>query len=319
MKPVLLKILSCLVILVVLSGCVKTAIPSATLTPSPVSSTPTLEASLEEPTFTLTPAVTPFTTTVITTMQGTSLPPIVVTRVIPTETATPEPTIRSDEFPNALIHIVEPGNLSQLASPLRVQAAVIPGAGNLVSLQVLGENGRLIHDHLLKMVVTESGWVNLVEDIEFEIPSAGEKATIVIVTKDEFGRRIAQSAVEVFLIQVGKSDIEDNDFKKQPFVVQTPKEEAVVKGGKLRVSGFANPFNTNPIIIELLTESGGVFLTEIVKLPRGTVQGEYFTFTADIPYKVDIRTPVRLTLRQRSLNLPNIDIALSSQLIFLDP
>jgi len=289
------------------------------MTPKAVSFTPTVEASLEKPTFTLTPVITPFSTTVIKTMAGTSLPPIVVTRVVPTETATTEPTIKSDEFPYALIHIVEPGNSSQLASPLRVQAAVIPGAGNLVSLQVLGENGRLIHDHLLKMVVTESGWVNLVEDITFEIPSAGEKATIVIVTRDEYGRRVAQSAVEVFLIQVGKSDVENNDFVKQPFVVQSPREEAVVKGGKLRVTGFAHPFNSNPIIIELLTESGGVFLTQIVKLPRGTVVGEYFAFTTDIPYKVDVRTPVRLTLRQRSLNLPNIDIALSSQLIFLDP
>jgi hypothetical protein len=56
-----------------------------------------------------------------------------------------------------------------------------------------------------------------------------------------------------------------------------------------------------------------------VKLPRNPNQLNYLPFTADIPYDVGIDTPVRLSIRQRSITLPNIDIALSSQMITLEP
>ena len=322
LKTLFTKSLFVISLILLISGCVRPAtstLPAA----SAAVSTSVLPGSTSVMTV-LAPAATQTrpaaSTLVVKTLAGTSIPPAILPQNTPTETATPEPTVQSEDFPPALIQIISPGSLSQLATPIRVIASLKPGDGNLVSLQLFGENERTIHDSVLKMKYTESGWVNLDQEIKFEINAAGEDAMLVLTTRDEFGRRIAQSAVPVLLIQLGKSDIEPNDFNQQPFVIESPRVNANVKGGVVTVSGFAHPFNTNPLIVELLTESGGVMdNAQTVRLPRNKDNQTYLPFTVDIPYDVDIETPVRLSIRQRSTQLPNIDIALSSQLITLLP
>lgn len=307
--------------LLLISACVRPATSSLPLTsaaaPTIALVTPTgADANLIA---SVTPTQPVAATLVVKTMAGTSIPPTILVQNTPTETATPEPTIQSDDFPLALIQFVSPGSLSQLATPIRVIASLKPGNGNLVSLQLFGENERTIHDSVLKMKYTESGWVNLDQEIKFEINAAGEDAMLVLTTRDEFDRRIAQSAIPIFLIQLGKSDIEPNDFNQQPYVITSPQANSTVKGGVVTVSGFAHAYNTNPLIVELLTESGGVMTSQTVRLPRNAQDQTYVPFSVDIPYDVDIETPVRLSIRQRSITLPNIDIALSSQLITLMP
>lgn len=322
MKPFKVIFAIGLILLVGTSGCARnatrTVIPASTSSET-VEPSPSLTSPKTLPTLTKASLSPTAGKLIVETLEGTSIPPIVLTQVTAEATSTPEPTVQEVNFPNALIQIVEPGDLSQLASPIRVQASVFPGQGNLVSLQLLDEHGRVMSDQLLKMVYTESGWVNLVQDIKFEIPTAGEEAMVVITTRDEFSRRITQSTSLVFLMQIGESDVMFNDFYKQPFVVQSPHKEAVIKGGIARITGFAHPFNNNPIIVELITESGGVFASGTAKLPRIAEGQNYAAFSVDIPYKVDIPTPVRLTIRQRSELLPSVDVALSSMLITLEP
>jgi len=323
-KPLFAVLFLFLILLAALAGCVRkgsTPVTAGLAQEAASALTKTLPANLgavSTPTRTVTHAPAA-SSLVVKTLEGTSLPPIVLTQVTPQDTPTPEPTVREKYFPAAQIQILAPGHLSQLASPLTVRASVIPGAGNLVHLQLVGEDGRLIHDRVLKMMQTESGWVNLQEEIEFEINTAGESAMLVITTTDEFDRRIAQSASEVFLIQIGKSDVRPNDFSKTPYVFTTPKKDSAVKGGVVHVEGYAHAYNSNPIILELLTESGGVMETQLVKIPRNAESLNYVPFSADIPFHVDISTPVRLSIRQRSLLIPGIDIALSSQLLTLEP
>jgi hypothetical protein len=331
LKPVIVKFIVGFVLLTGLTGCAKVTpealTPALTISPVviPTSTrmTPSVEVNTLTPTETLAATQTPISITPVTlivkTMVGTSVPPVVLPQDTPENTMTPEPTVQDKFFPDALIQINEPADLSQLSSPFRVQANVFPGAGNLVGVQLLGEDGRLMSDQLLKMVKSDSGWDNLDEQLQFEITTAGETAYLVISTQDEFGRRIAQSTSQIFLMQIGKSDIKLNSFEKQPFVVKSPKANATVKGGKLIVSGFAHPFNSNPIVIELLTESGGVLESKVVKLPRISEGDDYASFIAEIPYKVDLETPVRLSIRQRDDLLPNVDKALSSQLLTLEP
>jgi hypothetical protein len=322
LKPITVQLILCLLMIMVFTSCApKTSTEQVDL-PLP---TPTLEIitptqSANSLAITATPTkMAAGPTMVIKTLNGTSIPPIVLTQPTPEDTATLEPTVDEKNFPNALIQIITPGSLSQLASPFTVQASVFPGTGGLVSLQLFGEDGRLIHDQLLKLSTAESGWSNLIEEIKFEIPSAGESAMLVLTTHDEFDRPITQTAIQIFLMQIGKSDINDFDFIKQPYIVQTLKDEAVIKGGVVQVSGFVHSYNSNPIIIELLTESGGVMETQIVKLPRGSEKLNYVPFSAEILYNVGITTPVRMTIRQRSLLLPNIDNALASWTLTLKP
>ena len=322
MKPIAAHTVLCLIFIMVLTGCASkngTTQANDTLqTPTVEESTATLPSTEVAATATSTKMSTG-PTMVIKTLEGTSIPPIVLTQPTPEDTATLEPTVDDKNFPNALIQIISPGSMSQLASPFTVQASVVPGSGHLVSMQLFGEDGRLIHDQLLKLSTAESGWSNLVEEIKFEIPSAGESAMLVISTHDEFDRPITQAATQVFLMQIGKSDINSYDFILQPYIVKSFKDEAVISGGVVHVTGFAHAYNSNPIIIELLTESGGVMETQLVKLPRGAEKLNYVPFIADIPYDVGITTPVRMTIRQRSLLLPNIDNALASWTLTLKP
>ncbi len=328
MKPIYGLLVLCLLLLAGLSGCTSGTPQEITQTSLPETMAPTIMDTLQpSPELTVEEVSTPTEekTTVtsqsleIHVMEGTPLASIVLTQPPAEDTPTPEPTVQEKFFPEALIQMLEPASNSQLASPIKVMASVVPGAGNLVSVQLFGEDGRIISDQLMKMVKTESGWVNLSKEIEFEISTAGESALLVISTHDEYGRRIAQAASEVFLIQIGESDVLENEFFKSPFVVQSPKAEAVIKGGTVTVTGYAHPYNTNPIIIELLSESGGVMETAVVKLPRNPDNLNYLLFTTAIPYDVGISTPVRMIIRQRSLILPNIDVSLSSQLITLEP
>ena len=322
MKPITAHTVLCLIFIMVLTGCASkngsTQVNATLQTPTVEESTATL-ASVEVAATATSTKMSTGPTMVIKTLEGTSIPPIVLTQPTPEDTATLEPTVDDKNFPNALIQIISPGSMSQLASPFTVQASVVPGAGRLVSMQLFGEDGRLIHDQLLKLSTAESGWSNLVEEIKFEIPSAGESAMLVVSTHDEFDRPITQAATQVFLMQIGKSDINSFDFILQPYIVKSFKDEAVISGGVVHVTGFAHAYNSNPIIIELLTESGGVMETQIVKLPRGAEKLNYVPFTADIPYDVGITTPVRMTIRQRSLLLPNIDNALASWTLTLKP
>ena len=326
MKPFNVILTIGLIFLVGTSGCERNAtrsvLPTSTSSETaepPEEVLPSLTSGDTQPTLNLTTQSPTAGKLIVETLEGTSIPPIILTQVTPEPTETPEPAVQEANFPNALIQILEPGDLSQLASPIRVQASVFPGQGNLVGLQLLDEQGRVMSDQLLKMVYTDSGWVNLVQEIKFEIPTAGKEALIVLTTRDEFSRRIAQSTSLVFLMQIGEREIKTNDFYKIPFVVQSPRKESVVKGGVVKVTGFAHPFNNNPIIVELITESGGVFASGTAKLPRIADGQNYAAFSVDIPYKVDIPTPVRLTVRQRSELLPSVDVALTSLLITLQP
>lgn len=322
MKPITAYIVLCLIITLLITSCASnTGTPEA----FPTAQTEVLEEITPTqtpitPTVTATPTkIKTGPTLVIKTLEGTSVPPIVLTQPVPEDTPTLEPTVDEKNFPDALIKIIEPGSMSQLASPFIVQAGVFPGAGNLVTLQLVGEDGRLIHDQLLKLSTAESGWSNLVEEIKFEIPSAGEAALLVLTTHDQYDRPITQTAVQIFLLQIGKSDVNAYDFIKQPYIVQSLKDEAVITGGVVRVSGYAHAYSSNPIIIELLTESGGVMETAIVKLPRDAEKLNYVPFSVEIPYDVGITTPVRMTIRQRSLLLPKIDNALASWTLTLKP
>jgi hypothetical protein len=217
------------------------------------------------------------------------------------------------------IQIETPGNLSRISSPLQVSANVYPGDGGRVLVQLFGEDGRLMAEEQHTLEIPDSGWVQLYTSIPFEIHSAGERALLVISTRDGFGRRIAQSSVALVLLQVGASEIELPAFQKDPYVLSTPVYGSEIRNGVVHIEGFAHAYNGNPIVGELVTETGGIMKTIVVTLPDGSVGQEYVPFTMDIPFNVQQRKAVRLTLRQPDERLPSVDAALDSIVIYLLP
>jgi len=255
-----------------------------------------------------------------------------VTEAVPTANAlTPivveQPTLQSTEissaqpgqkYPPALLQVEKPGEMSRLSSPILVTANVYPGNKGLVNVQLIGEDGRIMADQLLQLNTVDSGWISLATQIQFEINSAGESALIVVSTSDGYDRRIAQVGIPVILMQIGESEIEKPIFFNQPAILSSPVNGGFAKNGSLHIEGKVHLFNENPIIFELISQTGGVVASKAVMVKAAAGQ-EYNPFSVDMPYSVSKRTPVRLVVRQPSSISYNVDISLYSLLLFLDP
>jgi hypothetical protein len=287
--------------------------PSASITPAAFTPTETIsmptEISLpvEESTPNPTSAVT----------LG-ALTPIVVIQPTLGVTATPAGTPDEGKYPAALLRVEKPGEMSRLTSPFVVIGSVLPGYKGMVNLQLFGENGRVISDQLIGLQEIDSGWVSLASTIQFESLAAGEKGLLVLSTRDYYGRRIAQTGVPILLLQIGESEYEVPQFTKQPVILDLPVAGGFAKKGNLHIEGGIHLYNNNPVIVELISQTGGITANKAVTV-AGNGEAEFVPFALDVPYTVSKRTPVRLTIRQTSEISSGIDIFLYSQLIFLDP
>ncbi len=239
----------------------------------------------------------------------------------PTRVISPTTACNSQGLPifPALIQINTPGWSSRFVSPLVVSARVYPGEGGEVLIQLLREDGLLLHEK--KMILHEAGdeWVDIAEIVPFEVKSAGERAYLLISTRDDYGRRLAQAGVPVVLMQIGENEIEASGFLKQPFLISQPESNDVSTKGVVHVEGYVHLFGTKRIVGELVTQTGGIMKSVVVYLRAQNSDQEYIPFSMDIPYDIEIRTPVRLTLRQADENNLNVDVILQSIPIYLDP
>lgn len=262
------------------------------------------------------PTETPVTPTATATISV--LTPIVIEQPTLQVTETINPIATGYVLPPALLQVEKPGDFSKLTSPFLVTANVYPGFDGVVNVQLIGEDGRLMADQLLRLSSIESGYVSLATEIKFEPVSAGESGLVVISTRDVYGRRIAQTGVPVTLLQIGKSEIETSHFNKMPMLLKSPVAGGFYKKGNIHIEGTIHLFNDNPVIVELITQTGGILATKAIYI--NAKDGlEYLPFAVDMPYSVTKRTPVRFTLRQASKLNANVDIFLDSVLIFLDP
>lgn len=257
---------------------------------STISPTETTQAPTEVP-----PAPTPSPEAVMPTPTPGALTPIVIVQPTLQETPTSEAVDADLRFPAAQLRFQKPGEMSRLTSPILVIADVLPGYKGMVNLQLFGENGRLISDQLLQLQEIESGWVSLASEVKFDSQSAGESGLVVLTTRDYYGRRMAQVGVPVLLLQIGESEYEFPQFAKQPVVLDLPVAGGFARKGSLHIGGMIHLYNDNPIIVELVTQGGGITASKAVTVV-GNESAEFVPFSLDVPYKVSTRTPVRLSL-----------------------
>lgn len=300
--------LSTLLLAVILAGCARATV-TATLEP-----TATVEPTMP-PTATLPSANDPLPVT----SEIEQKTPIVLeqpTQPVPTELAE---SFANKKFPAALLNIYNPGPSSKISSPINVSAYAYPGDQGKVTLQLLGEDGRLMADQLIQLNIPDSGWVSFSTQVPFEINSGGESALLALTTFDGYGRRIAVNSVPLILIQVGDSEIEVPTFQNEPIVISQPGANSMISGGTLHIEGYVHPLSNNPLIIELFKTNGAIVASKQVAhkmLPDGE---NYVSFSVDLPYSVKENTPVRLTIRQIQDNAPFLDLTLTSEIITLQP
>ena len=321
-----MKTLRCLtlmsLLLVVLTGCAPlwgNSLP----TPWPTSYLPTAVAltmaAISTPTqptptgpSTGTPTIEPSAT--LTPSPTLSPTPFPLPSSFPTETSAP--ALTPEPSSSAAIQILTPGPLSKLLSPIKLQGYVIPGYDNLVRIELYGEDGRLLARQLLRLY-TSGKWAYLAIDIPFEVQAAAEVARLQISTQDLYGRASALNSVHLLLLSAGFAEINPPGNLDERCMLDTPSPGTRISKGTLTVSGQMRPFNSQPLVIELVTSSGAVVGSNMIAI-QPTPDDNYIPYEADISYNITAATWVRLTIRQSDDRIGGT-MYLFSREVYLNP
>jgi hypothetical protein len=276
--------------------------PEATATPSSIPtdpSTPTLTATWDG-----TPSRTPTRTLIPTrTYRPTRTPSI---------TPTPTP-------PLAWVRINRPGPYSKVSSPFHIEAVINPGDDGLVHLEIIGEDGRIVHREDLDFRDFKERHLAIGPDISFDIAAASETARLVLYSTDQFKRTIYLASVDLVLMKVGDDDLTATGSLQEPYIIRSPKEEAVISGGVLQVTGLAHLVNDQPLIIELTDEQGNAVGQAEAQISQPYGDLSHVPFSIFVPYSVSGTTPVRMSLRQESASRIPGTVFLYSILLTLEP
>lgn len=247
----------------------------------------------------------------------------------PTETATPfmetpppttNPRAVSTLKPRpAVMKISRPGPYSKLSSPIRLEALITPGEDGLVYVNLYGENGRLIVSQILDFRGYDTRSFYISPEIPFQINSAAELSRITVHVNDQFGQMIHLISVDVILLQYGSSDETIPEIELEPYLVRSPGEGALIRGGVLVVEGSARPVTDSPLMVELVDMQGNVVGSGETQLLPPSESSSHMPFQVIVPYSVTGRTRVRMTLKQESTTRIPGTVWLSSSVIFLDP
>jgi len=181
-----------------------------------------------------------------------------------------------------------------------MRAYVRPGSDGRLRLELLGEDGRLL---VRKVLVYDPSLERIIlnETIDFEINAVAEAARLQISTFDRYGRPLALDSVDVVLLSMGEADINPPGPTGEKIIVQEPPANKLIQGGTLIVSGLARTDGQQPLLIELLASDGkvvGYRQAAVIADPSGG----YGSFMAEVPYKVDTATWVRMTIKENSNN-----------------
>jgi len=215
----------------------------------------------------------------------TSIPPTIA----PTDTPTPAPG-----FSLAAIQINKPGPGSRVCSPLEVQIVAVAGDSDKIDVGLFGEDGRLLA-HIIKVVPGHPTGDFLSLKIPFEIRAAGENGVVQVSTKDKLGHLQSLSSVRILLLSSGVSQITPagNAIYERVTFLNLP-VNADVSGGELSIQGQYTPYNNQPVIVELISDSGQGLGLRVLDFPNLNPQ----SFNTTIPYKVSRPTQARLFIHQ---------------------
>lgn len=288
-----------------------TAVPENTLaalptwTPLPTSAGTATHTST--PTHTLSP--TPSATATQTPTPSKTATP----KETATETLTPSLT-PSNVIPITNIEITKPGQLSKVVSPILLRAMVNPSPDGKVTIELIGEDGRLLVRKIIIMNPNLGRKVGLVVDLPFEVEAGAELARLQIVVHDDLGRIREQNAVDLLLLSDGQEDYNAaGDLLERAFI-QLPYPGTLIQGGKVVVTGLARPLYGEPLVVELINANGTVVGTRLVGVASGPAE-VHRPFSVEVPYQIDAATWVQLVVRERGERIPGTAYLVSQQIL----
>ena len=244
-------------------------------------------------------------------------PPI----ILPTDTLQP---IQSapyspppEEVPLSNIQILSPGPSSKVISPFIMRAAVKPGPGSVVLIELLGEDGRLLMREVQNFQSVQNEWVSLGSEVEFGINAVAESGRIQISVEDEHGRLKSLSSVDLILQSIGEQDLNQPVDQHENIYIESPSPNRLIQGGTMRVEGLARTRASQPLMIEIRTSDGRIVGTRQVSLTPSP-DSAYGNFAIDVPYTVDSTNKVRVQVWESGDRIPGI-VNLSSLEVSLSP
>lgn len=211
-------------------------------------------------------------------------------------------------LPQAAILIKSPTSGSIETSPLSLNAQLKCSPGNALTIELLDKQGKLLYRELSFPGCQPDGYIDISRTIFFDILSNPRSRLVLgLIDIEDVTRAVSSTEIELsssMEIAGGNPDHQAN------FIVLSPVESSVVTGGKFHVTGWARSSSTSPIIIELLSASGGLLNSRQFSVP-GDPGNEYFYFAETIPYTVLAIRDAILVIRQTGSTIPG-NIALES-------
>lgn len=269
--------------------------------PSPASVETTAPTDLPEttPTETRTPTHTPIDTP--------------TAAVYPGGAEAPPP----EGIPPGTVQFLSPGPGSLVTSPFLLRASLRPGPSATVRVELLGEDGRLLMREVKAYDLPLSQGVLIGQEITFAISAVAETARLQLIVEDEYNRLAAVASLDLLLLSLGDPDLAQAGDGLENIVINAPRENALIQGGVVRVSGLARLRSAQPLLIELRDRDGRIVGTRqaaVTPIPGSS----YGAFEIDVPYTVANTTRVRLAVWEPGVEIPGI-VHLSSREIVLSP
>ncbi len=211
-----------------------------------------------------------------------------------TEIPSPTPTFAAGFEDFAQIHFLTPGPASSLISPINLQMELVSGESEVVQVDLLGEDGRVLYRDLDKVTRNLKGIFRRF-DLRFEIRAVSELGYIRVSSKDDFGRIQALNTMPVLLYSVGSAQINPpGNMIYERVMIEGVEEKTDFYAGEVGLKGRIWPFNDQPMIVELILPNGSPISSRILSFNRIETQ----SFETTLPYKVTEPTLARLTFRQ---------------------
>lgn len=282
MKQKLLLLAS---LLGLLAGCSQ-SIEATPITPPPPS-LPTVVALTGQAAFATSDALTQAVLPTLTSIP--TEPPIPLTEI-----PSPTPTFAAGFTEFAQIRFLTPGPASSLVSPIILQMEVVSGESEVIQVDLLGEDGRVLYRDLDKVTRNMKGIFRRFE-LRFEIRAVSEAGYIRVSSKDDFGRIQVLNTMPVLLYSVGTSQINPpGNMIYERVMIEGMEEKADFYAGEVNLKGRIWPFNDQPVFIELVLPNGSPISSRMLAMNGVDTQA----FETSLPYKVTEPTLARLTFRQ---------------------
>ena len=128
---------------------------------------------------------------------------IAVSTELPTpaiEIPSPTPTFAAGFTDFAQIYFMTPGPASSVISPIHLQVMLVSGESEIVRVDLLGEDGRVLYHRDFEKVTRNLKGIFRRVDIKFVIRAVTEAGYIRISSKDDFGRIQARTPCLCFYI-----------------------------------------------------------------------------------------------------------------------